>query len=120
MKHKALLERVVALRPDILAAVVIADGKVVEEQGKESSSRPPEKDLARVLIQSQLMIGISSTNEGFAGKTNFVLISHEHLNALLVPLPDKKVLIVPFTRFHALKGSAEKSWNWCANNRQLT
>jgi hypothetical protein len=48
------------------------------------------------------MVGIASTNEGFAGRTNFVLISHEHLNALLVPLDEKKVLVVPFTRLHDL------------------
>lgn len=108
MEHTALLKKVVALRPDILAAVVIAEGKVVEELVKDHSTKPPEKDLERALIQSQLVVGIASTNEGFAGKTNFVIHSHEHLNVLLVPIPNKKVLIVPFTKLADLEGLGKK------------
>lgn len=108
MEHKALLDKVVALRNDILAAVVISGGKIVEQVVKVDSKIPPENDLPRMLIQSQLVIGITSTNEKVAGKTQFAVLCHEHLSALLVPLGGKKVLIVPFTHYHDLEGLGRK------------
>lgn len=108
MKHKALLDRVVALRPDILAAVVISDGRIVEQVAKDSSKTPPEQELPRMLIQSQLVVGIASTNEKVAGKSRFVVLCHEHLSAMLVPLDGKKVLIVPFTKLADIEGLGKK------------
>ncbi len=108
MGHKELLEEIVAIRPDIFAAVVIADGKIVEELNNDPSTRPPEQDVERALLQSHLLIGMVTTNEGFAGRTNFVLISHERMNALLVPLPEKKVLIVAFAMLDGVEGLGSK------------
>lgn len=108
MEHKVLLEKVVALRRDILAAVVISEGKIVEQVMRDRSKTPPEQDLSRMLIQSQLVIGITSTNEKVAGKTKFAILCHEHLIALLVPLEGKKVLIVPFTYYRDLEGLGRK------------
>lgn len=108
MANEALLKSIVESRGDITSAVIISKGKVDEMYSRPDVPIPPEQDLKRMLLQTELLVGMITTNEQVVGKTRFIMISHANLTALIVPIKPGRSLVVVFTAFKDIESLTQK------------
>lgn len=106
--NEALRKGIVESRQDITSASIISKGKVDETYNRPDIPIPPEEDLKRMLLQTELLVGMITTNEKVVGKTRFIMISHANLTALIVPIKPGRSLIVVFTTFKDIEGLTQK------------
>ena len=107
--YEKLLEAIISLRPDIQSASIISAGKVIETRSKDSDPDLAVDDLRRMLLQVDIFSSMPATNEKLYGKVQFILISHEMINAFLIPLSADSTLVVAFLRGQNFESLLEKT-----------
>lgn len=106
--NETLLKSIVESRPDITSAGIISRGKMAEIYGRPGVPMPPESDMKRMILQTELLVGMITTNERVVGDTRFIIISHADLSVVIVPVMKGKSLVVVFTAFRDIEGLTEK------------
>lgn len=109
MANEALLRDIVESRADITSAVIISKGKAAETHSRSGALTPPDADLKRMVLQTELLVGMIMTNERVVGETRFIMISHADINALIVPAKTGKILVLVFTDLRDVEGLARNA-----------
>lgn len=108
--REGLLEAIGSLRPDIQSVSIVSFGKVLKTWSRHSNNPlPADEDLRRMLVQVNVFTSMPATNEKLYGKVQFLLISHEKINAFLMPLDADATLVVAFLQLRNYEGLLEKS-----------
>jgi hypothetical protein len=105
MTGDELLKAVTDLREDVIFCGVGSGTKVHEYYFKPNSPfpLPGQKDMERMVLQSQIMTSILQTNEKVVGKSRFLIIAHADINSILIPLRDDSVMGVTFLEFKEIE-----------------
>lgn len=107
--RKGFLEAIGSLRTDIHSVSIISSGKVLETWSRNNDPIPASDDLKRMLLQVDVFTSMPATNEKLHGKVQFLIISHEKINAFLIPLDGDATLVVAFMKRHNYEDLLEKT-----------
>ena len=112
LNYSKLCENVDELGENFACTVVVKSGKLIAAEVKPGSQTINEKRLSYMLIQAELIVGISKTAEDLLGKMEHVKVKYGNgLDVYLIPLEtseEKTILGVAILRPYKAEDLLEK------------
>ena len=107
--HEGLFEAIGNLRSDIQSVSIVSSGKVLQAWSRDDNPALASDDMRRMVLQVDVFSSMPATNEKLYGKVRFLVISHEKVNALLIPFGADATLVVAFLKRHNHEELLEKN-----------
>jgi hypothetical protein len=85
-----LCEGISKLHNRIAGALIIRNGKILGTSVGAGSPIPTHEYLSKLIMQAQIVVGLSLGNKPAFGDLNYVLVSHERLENILIYLETQR------------------------------